>query len=832
LAFAFTSTAAIATGKTQHGQNAASSTEKILHDFVVEPYGAEPSWPLIEDSAGNLFGVTSTGGVHTYGVVYEMVRGANGSWTQNTLYSFANSPDGDSPSGRLTLDSAGNVYGVTVWGGPKGQGVVFRLSPSAGGIWNESVICSFGAYPGDGTYPYAGLTFDSAGNLYGTTEQGGAFNNGTVFRLIPSAGGSWSEQILYSFNWEDPTGATPQQELIVDAAGNIFGTTTTGADENCDYYGFGGRGCGAVFELTPASNGTWIEATLHTFTGGQNNYTGPVGSLLTDSAGNLYGPAGQGVIYELQPTDQSKWNFTELFHGGGDIYGDLATDSAGNFYGEHYGGAIGDSVFELQHGANGWTLSSVYYFPVAGNARYPLGGVTVDSTSGNIFGVTFASGDAQASGTVFQLSRSSNGTWQESVIYEFPQIDGVAPLGNLITDSSGNLYGVASSPGPNGNSDSNQAYNCGAVFRLSPAANGGWQYDILYQFPVIQLLGQCQGGSGPTGLVPDSNGNLYGTTESGGSGVAFLGGGQDGIAYKLSPSATLPWTITTIYNFGSSYTDGILPLDKLIIDKAGNLYGTTTQGGTGLQCGNGCGTVFELSPQPDGTWTEKQLYLFTGGSDGGLPQAGLVLDDLGNLYGTTLSGGNIKCSNNGCGVVFKLTPNANGTRTESVIHSFNGSADGADPLSGLIFDSAGNLYGTASAGGTLNGGTVFELTPNGLGAWTESTLYNFQGGSNDGANPDSYLSFDSAGNLYGTTVSGGVLNCEYYFEYGCGALFKLTPGSGGEWSESIVHFFGGSISDGVQPLSGVLIDSSGNLFGATTGGPGNNSGGTVYEITQ
>src|ERR1035441_332430 len=209
-----------------------------------------------------------------------------------------------------------------------------------------------------------------------------------------------------------------------------------------------------------------------------------------------------------------------------------------------------------------------------------------------------------------------------------------------------------------------------------------------------------------------------------------------------------------LHNFNNNGTDGTNPRAGLIFDAAGNLYGTTENGGT-----NGVGTVFELTPTAGGGWTETVLYSFCSQAnctDGYQPWAGLIFDAAGNLYGTTVYGGTADTTCSYCGTVFELTPNGSGGWTETVLHSFGDGTDGFYPSAGLIFDAAGNLYGTTAMGGTYDypwDGTVFELTPAAGGGWTEKVLYSFGGGT-DGYWPEAGLIFDAAGNLYGTTYSG------------------------------------------------------------------------------
>jgi len=320
--------------------------------------------------------------------------------------------------------------------------------------------------------------------------------------------------------------------------------------------------------------------------------------------------------------------------------------------------------------------------------------------------------------------------------------------------------------------------------------------------------------SGP--LVADAAGSLYGTTQLGGT---F----DEGVVFKLTPTATGGWRNTVLYNFGTNTQDGGGSLGGLAFDSKGNLYGTSVGGGS-----SGAGTVFEISRSSLG-WTETIIYNFTGKRDGRSPDAGLVIDAHGNLYGTTSQGGGVKCAIRiGCGTVYKLSHGSTGWTIRN-LHSFLGTDsstntfDGAIPLGALVFDSAGNLYGTTPAGGLYNYGTVFELSPSSNG-FTYSSIYSFGGYSTDGAFPSSSLTLDAAGNLYGTTWENvqGPLN---------GSVFELSP-SGGTWTETLLYTFLGG-TDGSQPLSPVTLDSAGNLYGTTSqGGDTNNcyqgSCGTVF----
>jgi uncharacterized repeat protein (TIGR03803 family) len=319
------------------------------------------------------------------------------------------------------------------------------------------------------------------------------------------------------------------------------------------------------------------------------------------------------------------------------------------------------------------------------------------------------------------------------------------------------------------------------------------------------------------GLVFDSAGNLYGTTSQDGPTGA-------GTVYELMSNGAGQWAYQTIYTFCSvsRCSDGIGPESGLIFDAAGNLYGTTSEGGNS-GCGHGCGTVFQMTPSSDGGWTETVLYTFSGGDDGGTPVGGLIMDSAGNLYGTTSSGG--PTSNfclQGCGVVFRLQRGSNGNWTEKVLHSFcvGGCLDGAFPTG--LTSYAGNLYCTTSQVGRYNGGTVVQLIPNLKGGWTGKLLYSFGKGS-DGVSPNPGLVFDAAGNLYGTANGGG--------RYHLGTVFRLSPGINGQWTETTLHAFCSATNclDGASPSAGLIMDAAGRLYGTAAWG-GTAQDGTVFML--
>jgi uncharacterized repeat protein (TIGR03803 family) len=330
-------------------------------------------------------------------------------------------------------------------------------------------------------------------------------------------------------------------------------------------------------------------------------------------------------------------------------------------------------------------------------------------------------------------------------------------------------------------------------------------------FTVLHTFTGAPGdGEGPFGqLIRDSAGNLYGTTTEGGSGKCGNYGGC-GTAFMLNETGK------EVAKFSFNGRDGFSLLAGLLRDAAGNFYGTTVYGGDTSCFEIGCGTVFKISK----TGKEAVLHKFTGSPDGEMPEALLVEDAAGNLYGTTYQGGAFE----NAGTVFKVDSEGN----EIVLYSFCAEVnctDGNTPYPGVIRDAAGNLYGVTAAGGEFDRGVVFQLDATGK----ESVLYSFSGGS-DGGFPDSVLVEDAGGNLYGTTKDGGNSGCTG--GAGCGVVFELSPQPGGSWTESVLYVFCSlaNCADGEEPLAGPLVrDFSGNLYGTTYFG-GIDDDGVVFKL--
>lgn len=404
---------------------------------------------------------------------------------------------------------------------------------------------------------------------------------------------------------------------------------------------------------------------------------------------------------------------------------------------------------------------------------------------------------------------------KEIVLYSFCSqakcADGDSPSNSgLILDTAGNLYGTTAYGG---------AYGGGVVFQLTRGASGTWSEKILYSF--CPSMYQCNDGAAPGSLIFDAAGNLYGATAYGGHlQDPYCNGFGCGTVFQLKPGSKGSWTEKVLYRFGrdQGQDDGIIPIGNLAFDTVGNLYGTTSQGGTAV---GWAGTVFELSPSKSGEWTEKVLQSFsTLGSGGEFPIAGLTIGASGRLYGTTEYGGAHRdCAGNaGCGTVFQLTPDKHGKWSERVIHSFNGS-DGYWPFSLPAVDAAGDLYVTTPRGGASGRdyGTVVELIPAQTGKWSEKVLRSFFQPSA----PSGGVVLDAQGNLFGTTWFGG--------HFGNGTAFELSYHANGGWVLTSLHSFGGS-GDGFNPASTLIFDTTGNLYGTTEVG-GAHRGGVVFEIT-
>jgi uncharacterized repeat protein (TIGR03803 family) len=390
----------------------AAILEGVLHSFNPghEYDGWEPLAGLIVDAAGHLYGTTRFGGTIGEGTVFEMKYSRLRGWTEKILYNFnpTQNNDGSEPYAGLVFDTAGNLYGTTAGGGAYGNyGTVFELTPNGSGGWTEVILHSFNNDGKDGYGPIAGLTFDTTGNLYGTTASGGTFGSGTVFGMSPRSGGGWQEAVLHSFNNDRKDGYQPFAGLVIDAAGNLYGTTFSG----------GTYGGGTVFGMRPRAGGGWEEGVLHSFSEDGEDGTNPWGGLIFDAEGDLYGTTAYG-----------------------------GTDDCG-------------TVFGLRPKAGGYWQEGVLYsfYTKPNDGCSPVAGLIFDA-SGNLYGTTNYGGIG--CGTVFGLKPKAGGGWVEGVLHSFKNSsDGCEPSAGLTLDAAGNLYGTTKAGGN---------YNYGTVFGVEP----------------------------------------------------------------------------------------------------------------------------------------------------------------------------------------------------------------------------------------------------------------------------------------------------------------------------------------------------------------------------
>jgi uncharacterized repeat protein (TIGR03803 family) len=374
----------------------------------------------------------------------------------------------------------------------------------------------------------------------------------------------------------------------------------------------------------------------------------------------------------------------------------------------------------------------------------------------------------------------------QGVVYNFTGgIDGGNAETPLAFDAAGNAYGATVVGG---------LYGCGTIFKLTPA-QGQWTRKTLWQFTC-----GSDGKNPHGGVTLDGAGNMYGTTTAGGSG-GFCTGDGCGVVFRLGKNGGF----RTIYAF-TGLADGFGPGSPVVFDAAGNIYGTAPDGGAHKK-----GVVYQLSFHHN-HWQQTVLHAFTGHADGGVGSLGaLLVDGSGNIFGVTEIGGN-----HSAGTAYEI---AAGTWTFTTLYAFKGTPNAGYPYGGLIADSHGNLFGTTYYGGAHGLGSVFELKHNQNNTYQEMLLYSFNGGTSDGSSPTSTLYADAGGNLFGTTSAGGG-TCD------CGTIFKLAAGTG---TESILHSFGSTHTDGAYPYFGLTLDHSGNLDTSTVWG-GSFGQGSVYVL--
>jgi uncharacterized repeat protein (TIGR03803 family) len=673
----------------------------VLHTFTGGTDGGSPVAGVVADSAGNLYGTTYQGGIagagpHKLGagVVYRI--DASGQFS--VVYTFTGGADGGSPTASVTVDSSGDLYGTTYYGGTNGDGAVYKVNPAG----QETVLYSF-LGPPDGANPYAGVTVDSAGNFYGTTYAGGEHEEGTVFKLAPSG----QETALCSFGTV-AAGGDPIMGVILDSAGNLYGANSNhiyelspsgvytevaylGANTNIsgltrdsagNFYGIANPGGapnqwphGAVFEVN-ARGGT--VTTLYKFEGSEVFLGGnenPSASVALDWSGNLYGTtpfAGTaGIVYEVETSGAVKTLYDFQPASGGTTPWSALTLAAGKLYGTTRAGGPANAgvVYRTSPAGQETILYSFKGGPTDGS--YAETGVVLDG-AGNLYGVT-SRGGADDQGVVYKLTSSG----EETILHSFTGgADGALPTG-LAIDPAGNLYGATAQGGAGSQTGAQE----GVVFELNKAG----YFTVLYSF-----TGLSDGGNPEGGVTLDASGNLYGTTNYGG-----IGSPGAGVVFEIDTAGHY----SVLHAFLAS-SDGGYPAAGVTLDAAGNLYGTCSGDGP-----NGGGTVFELTAGGDFV----VRYAFQGGPEDGFPMAGVTRDEVGNLFGTiSVAANSSYCPGvpNACGLVYEIDIAGNKT----ILYGFTGGADGADPMTPVTLGSDGRLYGVATGlFDPVGGGVLFRI---------------------------------------------------------------------------------------------------------------------------
>ncbi len=729
---------------------------KILHSFDPATEGQNPVGGLAIDTAGSLFGVTSDASISAGGSVFELLRHSDGEYDFQVLHRFSSlnslnqNTDGYAPLGGLAIGSDGTVYGATSEGGANGFGTVFSVGPIADGH-PFTVIYSFTA---DGSSPNS-LSIDEDGNLFGAQKQAQGANGG-IFELERGTGG-FTFHIVHLFTAYD--GQFPLDRLEVDDAGNVFGVTGAGSYQE-----------GGVFELARGSSGDYQFKLIHSLS---SDGLTAVTSLARDSAGDLVGFATSGTLdkgvlaYELVHDSPDNWTFEVLKRLADNSFtaGDPVFNGTGgivffaDFTPDPYATGVWGHLFELEPGGDGSLLSLLA-------APYGTEGNTAGTPNLDLQGNLFMSmkiGGVQGFGTVLELQGTNNG-YVPVVLHTFvgPPSDGALASGGFARDSSGDLYGTTERGG---------AADAGIIFKLAKGPLG-YTYSTVYSFT------GGSDGSGPIGVVADSNGHLFGMTLSGT--VYRLSLSPNGSTltvlhsfYNLQSAAPLVrdangnlfgiWvaTIFRISNLGSFSTlkvfDGpgeTAPAGGLTLDETGTLFGVTTN------------TVFRISTSGTGF---EVLHAFTN-LDGYYPSAPLVIDSTGSLAGAAASGGFPGAA---FGTVFRVSKDGSNF---SLLHSFGGPFDGAAPASGLALDANGDLVGTTSLLGEFQGGAAFlipqtgpslSFTPISLPGGSEGTPYGPIPFVGSGGTPPYSFGQSGTSNLVGlpqglTLTRSGILSGSLY----------------------------------------------------------------------
>lgn len=671
----------------------------------------------------------------------------------------------------LVADGDGNVFGTTEKGGASDGGTIFKMKTDGTGF---QVLHEFRGGATDGKMPQAALTIDNAGNLYGTTYLGGqaaGTGGGTVFTIRTDGSGF---ELLHVFSGSDAIG--PGAALALKS-GMLYGTT---------YW------IGALFAVRIDGTGFRI---LHRFTGGTTDGESPQGPVTADDAGNLYGttvlggsyrnsyPGSGGTLFTIK-TDGTGYQILHSFNppvDGNNPSCLLLLDGAGHIYGNTFVGGNGSAVFGpgtiFRANVDGTDFQVIHTFSNAtADPKYPGAAMVLDTATGTLYGSTFGGGSTACQdgcGGIFSIATNGTGL---TILHTFVSAtEGSHALAGLVLAGSDDLVGITRDTGP---------FNGGAIFKIGKAGTG---FQVLRAFP-------ASGGDGsrpfPSALLAlTASGDLVGTTTGGGA--ASLG-----TIFKMKADGT---GFQVLHSFVEA--EGWGPWGGVTLDGAGNIYGTANLGGHG--CSLGCGTVFAMND--DGS-NYRVLHAFSN-TDGSGPRASLWYDGSSFLYGTTEGGGT-----SSKGTVFRVR--TDGTDFQ-VLHSFaGGPSDGSYLRARLIPDGTGYLYGTTYQGGASDAGTVFRIKTDGSGF---ALLHSFASDGSEGKWLESELVLGPSSTLYGIAAYGS----------SCGAVFKLqTDGSGFQVVKSLTC----PIETGPRyPSGGLALDASGNLYGATMQG-GIADGPTVFTL--
>ena len=838
--------------------------------------GGAPEGPLIADAAGDLFGTTSTGGAGGQGTVFEIAyNGTSYATTATTLVTFnlAGSADGANPLGGLITDANGDLFGTTSSGGAHGDGTVFEIAYNGTSYATMATTLVNFDGTGDGANPADTLLIDSNGNLYGTTQNGGAAGDGTVFELAKTETGYASTPTtLVTFNGSG-NGANPYAGLIADPAGDLFGTTQNGGTDG-DGTVFEVVSTGANFDPliagTAANQAVTDAATIDPFsavtiTDPKSGQTETVtvtlsnaanGSLVHLSGGNFSdgvytytGTAAQVTLVldglRFLPTDHQvapgQTVTTTFTIADTDTFGATATDSTSSVVAtavavpiaiigtaadqeatdrstinpfanvtisDPNAGQTETVTLTLSTTANGTLTNLGGFIATATLGVYTdtntAAAVTMD-LQGLVFTPTFYPGVVGETATTGFTIADTDTTGENATDSTTTVIATAVPIlttlvtfnstgenphAGLIADAAGDLFGTTAE-------GAGSSY--GTVFEIARTGVG-----IFATSPttLVTFTGTGNLGAQPYGgLIADAAGDLLGTTPFGGDDNA------DGTVFVVAKTATgYATTATTLIAFNGA-GDGSTPYAGVISDAAGDLFGMTSNSGPG-----GGGTVFEIANNGTGYATTPTTLVSFNGGNGANPSAGLVANAAGDLFGTEAQGAVFEIADTGAG--YATSP------TTLATFSADGS-EGADPLGTLIIDAAGNLIGTTYERGPGGDGTVFEIanTANGY-ASTPITLVSFNGTGN-GAFPYADLIADAAGDLFGTTSGGGA--------DGDGTVFEIANTITGYASTAITLATFDGTSNGADPYGGLIADAAGDLFGTTESG-GSTGDGTAFEL--